>query len=33
MKKLLGTLALVGIGIYVYNQYKKSKRNKKPKLN
>jgi hypothetical protein len=33
MKKLLGTLALVGIGIYVYNQYKKSKSNKSAKLN
>jgi hypothetical protein len=32
MKKLLGTLALVGIGIYVYNQYKKSRNDKKPKL-
>ena len=32
MKKLLGTLALVGIVIYVYNQYKKSKRNKSANL-
>lgn len=32
MKKLLGVIVLVGIGVYAYNQYKKNS-NKKPKLN
>lgn len=32
MKNLLGVLAIVGIGIYAYSQYKKSKTNKNPRL-
>jgi hypothetical protein len=25
MKKIIGTIAIVGVVIYIYNQYKKSK--------
>jgi hypothetical protein len=33
MKNLIGYIAIVGFGIIVYNEYKKSQNKKKAKLN
>jgi hypothetical protein len=32
MKKVLTALVILGIGVYVYNEYKKVKNTKKPQL-
>lgn len=32
MKKILSILAIAGLGVIIYNEYKKSKNAKKPKL-